>query len=244
MTHEIRPGQLRALLWLLVLLPLIPMGLMLQLMAETLRTQRTGNFERLSAIYQQTLDNAEAGFGRHIAALGTPPTPADAHQFFRAQLDRDVTLRVIDSSGGDAPSREPVAQKPLKQFSLPWTVQVFLLDEQSLALGVREQFQTYLKIVLGALLVIVAIAAAAAFTVGRQIELRELRTTAVATVAHELRTPLASMRMLVDTLREGRVRNEEQAREYLDLIADENARLSRLAEDFLTFSRLERGKQQ
>ena len=34
-----------------------------------------------------------------------------------------------------------------------------------------------------------------------------------------VRTPLASMRLLVDTLREGRCRTEEQRREYLDLIA-------------------------
>ena len=40
------------------------------------------------------------------------------------------------------------------------------------------------------------------------------------------------------------MRGEEQQHEYLDLIASENERLSRLAEDFLTFSRLERGKQQ
>ena len=34
-----------------------------------------------------------------------------------------------------------------------------------------------------------------------------------------------------------------KTREYLDLIATENARLSRLIENFLTFSRLERGRQ-
>ncbi len=34
-----------------------------------------------------------------------------------------------------------------------------------------------------------------------------------------------------------------QTREYLRLVAHENARLSRLIENFLTFSRLERGKQ-
>jgi signal transduction histidine kinase len=79
--------------------------------------------------------------------------------------------------------------------------------------------------------------------VSRQITLQEIKNTSVAIVAHELRTPLASMRMLVDTLREGRFRNEQQLREYLDLIAGENERLRRIAENFLTFSRLERGTQ-
>ena len=52
------------------------------------------------------------------------------------------------------------------------------------------------------------------------------------------------MRALVDTLLAGRYRNEQQLREYLDLIAKENVRLGHLIENFLTFSRLERGRQQ
>ena len=37
----------------------------------------------------------------------------------------------------------------------------------------------------------------------------------IATVSHELKTPLASMRVLVDTLLEGNIRDEAQAKEYL-----------------------------
>jgi signal transduction histidine kinase len=92
-------------------------------------------------------------------------------------------------------------------------------------------------------LAVLLIAGTAAMAVSRQITLQELKSTSVAIVAHELRTPLASMRMLVDTLREGRYRSEEQLREYLELIAGENERLRRIAENFLTFSRLERGRQ-
>jgi signal transduction histidine kinase len=248
MTPEFRPNQLRALLWLLVLVPLIPTGLMLRFMLDTLHAEKTANFDRLGAIYQQTLDNAESGFSKHLSNLGRPPTPQEVHRYFRSLLDRDVIVRIADSNGHpltatNIHAREPVAQKSLKPFGLTWTVQVFLLDDEIIARDLQEQFRNYLTIVVCAVLMIIAIAAGAAWTLSRQIDLRELRTTAVATVAHELRTPLASMRMLVDTLREGRVRGEEATREYLDLIASENERLSRLAEDFLTFSRLERGKQ-
>ncbi len=47
------------------------------------------------------------------------------------------------------------------------------------------------------------------------------------------------MRMLVDTLLHGRYRSPAQLQEYLELIAGENLRLSRLTDNFLTFSRLE-----
>ena len=50
------------------------------------------------------------------------------------------------------------------------------------------------------------------------------------------------MRVLVDTLLEGRVKDAAQEREYLRLTAKENERLSRMIDNFLTFSRMERNK--
>jgi signal transduction histidine kinase len=73
--------------------------------------------------------------------------------------------------------------------------------------------------------------------------LARLKNDLVSTVSHELKTPLASMRALVDTLSAGRYRDQRQLHDYLDLIAKENLRLSNLLENFLTFSRLERGRQ-
>ena len=82
----------------------------------------------------------------------------------------------------------------------------------------------------------------------RRLRLARLKNDLVATVSHELKTPLASIRLLVDTLldaEESVVRENSRinVREYLELISQENARLTRLIDNFLTFSRLERGKQ-
>ena len=76
----------------------------------------------------------------------------------------------------------------------------------------------------------------------RQLRLNRLKNDFVATVSHELKTPLASMRVLVDTLIDGRQGDAGQATEYLQLISKENERLSRLIDNFLTFSRMERNK--
>jgi signal transduction histidine kinase len=64
----------------------------------------------------------------------------------------------------------------------------------------------------------------------------------IATVSHELKTPLSSMRVLVDTLLEGNIKDEAQTEEYLRMTAKENERLSRMIDNFLTFSRMERNK--
>ena len=76
----------------------------------------------------------------------------------------------------------------------------------------------------------------------RQAALARLKNDLVATVSHELKTPLSSMRVLVDTLLDSEKRGDQKTREYLQLVAQENERLSRLIENFLTFSRMERRK--
>ena len=76
----------------------------------------------------------------------------------------------------------------------------------------------------------------------RQIRLTRLKNDLIATVSHELKTPLASMRLLVDTLRDGHYQDTQLVQEYLQMISKENARLSNLIEEFLTFSRMERNK--
>ena len=82
-----------------------------------------------------------------------------------------------------------------------------------------------------------------------QMRIARLKNDLVATVSHELKTPLSSIRLLVDTLLDQDANASDQAairghaREYLELISQENARLTRLIDNFLTFSRMERGKQ-
>jgi len=94
-------------------------------------------------------------------------------------------------------------------------------------------------------LVVAALAIMAFITArgfGRMVSLARLKNDLVANVSHELKTPLTAMRALVETLLDAEKLDEKTTREYLQLLATENARLSRLIENFLTFSRLERNK--
>ena len=78
--------------------------------------------------------------------------------------------------------------------------------------------------------------------VRRQMTLARLKSDLAATVSHELKTPLSSMRVLVETLLDSEKLDEQKTRDYLQLIARENERLGRLIQNFLTYSRMERRK--
>ncbi|MEP4077796.1 sensor histidine kinase [Haloferula sp.] len=90
-------------------------------------------------------------------------------------------------------------------------------------------------------LALVSLALAAVFFGRHQLRLARLRTDLAASVAHELRTPLAGQRLLLETLLENKDQSPEEREEYVAMAFRENKRLGRLAEEFLTFSRLERG---
>jgi two-component system phosphate regulon sensor histidine kinase PhoR len=100
----------------------------------------------------------------------------------------------------------------------------------------------WLWILAGAGLAVVAASILAIRAVLREVRLARLKSDFVSNLSHELRTPLTSLRMFVETLQEGRVRDEAEAREYLDIIAQETDRLSTLVDRVLQFAAFTRGR--
>ena len=123
-----------------------------------------------------------------------------------------------------------------------WQLGLTESDRRPFEAAVRERLTSYLWT---GLLVVAAMSILAGVMVRalrQQIELTRLKNDLVAAVTHELKTPLSSMRLLVDTLLADEKSDPKTTREYLELIAKENSRLSRLIDNFLAFSRMERNK--
>jgi signal transduction histidine kinase len=98
---------------------------------------------------------------------------------------------------------------------------------------------------LGALLVLASTAGLWAVyrRVAAAVHFSERRSNFAAAVSHELKTPLTSIRMYAEMLRDGMAPDEATRRSYLDTITSESERLTRLINNVLEFSRLERRAQ-
>lgn len=72
-----------------------------------------------------------------------------------------------------------------------------------------------------------------------QNRLTQLRSDFIANASHELRTPLASLKGFVETL-QGPASNDERARiRFLNIMAAQSARMTRILDDLLSLSRIE-----
>ncbi|HEV3145365.1 MAG TPA: HAMP domain-containing sensor histidine kinase [Gemmataceae bacterium] len=72
------------------------------------------------------------------------------------------------------------------------------------------------------------------------VDLSERRIRFVSAVTHELRTPMTTLRLYLDMLTSGMVREEAQKQEYLQTLQGESERLHRLIGNVLDFARLEK----
>jgi signal transduction histidine kinase len=100
-------------------------------------------------------------------------------------------------------------------------------------------------------IVVLILCAAAAALVGlvsayrgycQQRWLSEMKSNFVSSVSHELRAPIASMRLIAEGLDRGTVSGEAKQKEYFGFLVQESRRLASLIENILDFSRIEQGR--
>jgi signal transduction histidine kinase len=132
------------------------------------------------------------------------------------------------------------AHRYLHRFAEPFDALVARLDLEPLP-GLGSERPIY-----ALALLLTLVATIGLYAVDRMtrvvVDYAERRSNFVAAVSHELKTPLTSIRMYGEMLRDGLVPSEEKRAEYYATITDESERLSRLIDNVLEFSRLEQNR--
>ncbi|NIP24767.1 MAG: GHKL domain-containing protein [Phycisphaerae bacterium] len=75
-----------------------------------------------------------------------------------------------------------------------------------------------------------------------QLKLAQKKDDFISAVSHELRTPLTSIRMYSEMLEKDWVKSKDKLAEYYGSMRQESERLSRLIENVLDFSRIQKGR--
>lgn len=202
--------------------------------AERLRT------EFIPALLRDRLANVPQPVG--FPALEAAVLAEDGSRIFESDPSRHVDLPVDERNFAII-----FFDKELAAFAVPY-------EQQHEIWGLRTGYgpQSIPEIVSAstrpqmALMVVLAVAMSlgvflVAGAAAREVRVAEIKSNFVASVSHDLKTPLALIQLFAETLELGRVRTPERAQEYYRIINGEAKKLTRLIENILDFSRMEAG---
>lgn len=150
----------------------------------------------------------------------------------------------MDSNNGqDAETVQPLDSLLVGEYMPGWRLNLYLSDSMAVDEVADAKIAVYLWIGILLIASVTLISIVVIRYIVAQQRTQKLKNDLLSTVTHELKTPLSSVRLLVETLLHDDTKLETRTAEYLRLIDKENRRLTRLIDNFLTYSRMEKGKQ-
>lgn len=187
---------------------------------------------------------AQLDLNRLVGALRgvVQPDPALTNEICVALLDDNAKPKTLSRTGFRAVWKRPFVATEIGESLPHWEVAAYLVDPQHLTQVARAA-----RLTLGLLIATLVLAIGVGgwlivSDLNRQLALARQKTDFVSNVSHELKTPLTSIRMFSELLAEQRVTDPAKERSYLHIITAEAARLTRLINNVLDFSRMERGE--
>jgi signal transduction histidine kinase len=138
--------------------------------------------------------------------------------------------------------RRPFVAREISEVLPRWEIAAYIADPTAVSLQARIRavamwmfiLVLFVSIVVGGTLVLKALHS--------EMTLAQQKTTFVTNVSHELKTPLTSISMFAEMLKEKRQPDETKRERYLDIMVSETERLTRLINNVLDFSRMSQGK--
>ncbi|MCJ7486134.1 MAG: ATP-binding protein [Candidatus Aminicenantes bacterium] len=178
-----------------------------------------------------------------------PPSPG------KSELEEGWSVAMVDESGKTVGGQgllsqeaaaksgdpQPVYAGAFAESFPPWRINIY----QSGIGAAERQFRLRRTIYVLSLAAVIAALFFGGFlairSTAKELKLAKLKSDFTATVSHEFRTPLTSIRYMAELLQRGRVRDEARKQQYYETITGESERLSRLVENLLDFSKIEAG---
>jgi hypothetical protein len=186
-------------------------------------------------IYRQGFVLLANAFLDHLSQTYFLPQPMAQFAGLQMRIEDQGRLTQVLEAGRNAENPSFTLKRA---FPSPFS---FLKATLTCAQIPRAAGRGTLNIMLIILAIIVILGFFAIYQGARTIlDLSERRSQFVSSVTHELKTPLANIRMYVEMLEQGIAQTPEREQEYFKILESEGARLTRLINNVLELSRLEK----
>jgi signal transduction histidine kinase len=190
-------------------------------------------------IYRQGFILKTRAFLNHLATTYFMPQPMAHYTNLRlAVLDQGRETRMLEAGVSTNGSKFVLH----RSFPSPFSFLNATLTCDQIPRSTGRQTLNIMLIVLAG---IVLLGLFAIYQSARTIvDLSERRSQFVSSVTHELKTPLTNIRMYIEMLEQGIARDQDREQEYFRILDSEGARLSRLINNVLELSKLEKRQRQ
>jgi signal transduction histidine kinase len=128
--------------------------------------------------------------------------------------------------------------------AIHFDLKFYLTSREQMLSAERRRARLFATLIMATVFTALAGLFAARRAFRRQLQLNELKSNFVSSVSHELRAPIASVRLMAENLEHGKVPEPARQNEYFRFIVQECRRLSSLIENVLDFSRIEQDRKQ
>ena len=177
---------------------------------------------------------------RDRVASVLPPTYTPA-RLLTILDETGIPIVVPPGAEGRSWSR-PFVSREIGEALPRWEAAAALTSPEAVAARARAASRT---IWILALILFVSVAGGGTMVLSSvygELRLARKKTTFVTNVSHELKTPLTSISLFVEMLRQKRQPDPDKQQHYFSLMASETERLTRLINNVLDFSSIEKGK--
>ncbi len=163
------------------------------------------------------------------------------------ELGKDVLVGILGEEDSllyiqqNLPLSNYLVTENFNQLFVSWQVALFDVTGRSIEQLTRNERVLYLVLFTGIMFIMLIGIVFMVRAVIHESEVSRMKSEFVSNVSHELKTPLALIRMFGETLDAGIVTDEKKRREFYSIIRKESERLSHLINNVLDFSRMDTG---
>jgi signal transduction histidine kinase len=163
------------------------------------------------------------------------------------ELGKDVFVGILGGKDSllyiqqNLPITNHLVAENFNQLFVSWRVALFDGSGKSIEQLTRNERVLYLVLFTGIIFIMLIGIVFMVRAVIHESEVSRMKSEFVSNVSHELKTPLALIRMFGETLDAGIVTDEKKRREFYSIIRKESERLSHLINNVLDFSRMDTG---